>query len=62
NLQHKSSITLFDLFNFNETIEHVVTYFLALLEMAKTGMIQIQQTKAFHNFDITKGVNYDIQS
>ncbi|MDT0697828.1 segregation and condensation protein A [Staphylococcus chromogenes] len=60
-LQHRSSITFFDLFNFNETIEHVVTHFLALLEMAKTGMIQIQQTKAFHNFDITKGVNYDIQ-
>lgn len=58
-LQQHSSITFFDLFNFNETIEHVVTHFLALLEMAKTGMIQIQQTKAFHNFDITKGVNYD---
>ncbi|NJH81294.1 ScpA family protein [Staphylococcus hyicus] len=61
-LQHQQSITFFDLFTFNETIEHVVTHFLALLEMAKTGMIQIQQTQAFDNFNITKGVNYDFKS
>ncbi|KIX91534.1 segregation protein A [Staphylococcus microti] len=57
-LDHRQSITFFDLFTFNESIEHVVTYFLALLEMAKTGTIQVQQVEAFHNIEITKGVNY----
>ena len=57
-LNHRRSITFFDLFTFNESIEHVVTYFLALLEMAKTGTIQVQQVEAFHNIEITKGVNY----
>ncbi|HEC2173822.1 TPA: segregation/condensation protein A [Staphylococcus delphini] len=58
-LKKVSQITFFDLFTFNESIEHVVTHFLALLEMSKTGMIQLQQVKAFHNFEIRKGVNYD---
>ncbi|HAR6299577.1 TPA: segregation/condensation protein A [Staphylococcus pseudintermedius] len=58
-LKKVPQITFFDLFTFNESIEHVVTHFLALLEMSKTGMIQLQQVKAFHNFEIRKGVNYD---
>lgn len=57
-LETQSTLTFFDLFTFNESIEHVVTHFLALLELAKGGIIQIQQTEAFRNFDITKGVNY----
>lgn len=61
-LDTRQSITFFDLFTFNESLEHVVTYFLALLEMAKTGTIQMQQVEAFHNIEITKGVNYGTQS
>lgn len=61
-LDTRHSITFFDLFTFNESLEHVVTYFLALLEMAKTGTIQMQQVEAFHNIEITKGVNYGTQS
>ncbi|MCS4485479.1 segregation and condensation protein A [Staphylococcus americanisciuri] len=61
-LNKHQNINFFDLFDFNESIEHVVTYFLALLEMAKTGAIQMQQVEAFHNIEITKGVNYGTQS
>ncbi|UXR68719.1 MULTISPECIES: segregation/condensation protein A [unclassified Staphylococcus] len=61
-LDKQQKITFFDLFTFNESIEHVVTHFLALLEMAKTGVIQLQQIEAFHNIEITKGVNYGTQS
>ncbi|QLK86119.1 ScpA family protein [Staphylococcus sp. 17KM0847] len=57
-LSHYDKLSFFDLFTFNESIEHVVTHFLALLEMAKIGAVNIQQTKAFHNIEITKGVNY----
>ncbi|ARJ51901.1 segregation and condensation protein A [Staphylococcus lutrae] len=58
-LKSVPKLTFFDLFSFNESIEHVVTHFLALLEMSKTGIIQLQQVQAFHNFEIIKGVNYD---
>ncbi len=57
-LECSDAITFFDLFHFNESTEHVVTHFLALLDMAKSGFIQIRQIQAFQNIEISKGVNY----
>ena len=58
-LKTSTRISFFDLFTFHESIEHVVTHFLALLEMSKNGIIQLQQVQAFQNIEISKGVNYD---
>lgn len=52
------TFNFFSLFTFKETTEHVVTHFLAILELSKSGMIQITQDKAFADINITRGVNY----
>ncbi|MBI5975337.1 segregation and condensation protein A [Staphylococcus canis] len=58
-LENKNTITFFELFQFNEPIEYVVTHFLALLDMAKSGLVQLSQSEAFQNIEISKGVNYE---
>lgn len=57
-LASHQQLTFFDLFQFDEPLEYVVTHFIALLDMAKNDLIQITQNKAFHNITINKGVNY----
>ncbi|WP_114603316.1 segregation/condensation protein A [Staphylococcus sp. EZ-P03] len=57
-LSHAASFNFFSLFTFNETTEHVVTHFLAILELSKSGIIQIKQEKDFSDINITRGVNY----
>ncbi|MFG6256521.1 segregation/condensation protein A, partial [Staphylococcus epidermidis] len=37
-----------------------VTHFLAILEMSKSGIVNIKQTKQFDDIDIIRGVNYSI--
>lgn len=59
-LAEQTSFNFFSLFTFNETTEHVVTHFLAILEMSKSGMIQINQVKDFADINITRGVNYGV--
>ncbi len=34
--------------------------FLAILEMSKSGIVNIKQTKQFDDIDIIRGVNYSI--
>ncbi|MFZ8101792.1 segregation/condensation protein A, partial [Staphylococcus arlettae] len=36
------------------------THFLAILEMSKSGIINIEQTKSFEDIHIIRGVNYGI--
>lgn len=55
-----NSFNFFSLFTFKETTEEVVTHFLAILEMSKSGIIQINQDKDFADISITRGVNYGI--
>ena len=38
----------------------VVTHFLAILEMAKAGLINIEQSNNFEDINIIRGVNYAI--
>ena len=38
----------------------VVTHFLAILEMAKSGHINIEQPKDFEDIQIYRGVNYGV--
>ncbi|RXS34819.1 segregation/condensation protein A, partial [Streptococcus pyogenes] len=39
-------------------IEQVVTHFLAILEMSKAGIINIEQQRNFEDINIIRGVNY----
>lgn len=57
-LAKAASFNFFSLFTFKETTEHVVTHFLAILELSKSGIIQITQDKEFADINITRGVNY----
>ncbi|RIM74150.1 segregation and condensation protein A [Staphylococcus arlettae] len=59
-LQQEQSFNFFSLFNFTEPVEMVVTHFLAILEMSKSGIINIEQTKSFEDIHIIRGVNYGI--
>ncbi|GGG84830.1 segregation/condensation protein A [Staphylococcus pragensis] len=59
-LRSKSSFNFFSLFTFHEPIEHVVTHFLAILEMSKAGLINLEQSKSFDDINIVRGVNFNI--
>lgn len=59
-LQQQQSFNFFSLFNFSEPIEMVVTHFLAILEMSKSGIVNIEQQKSFEDINILRGVNYGI--
>ncbi|RIL73082.1 segregation/condensation protein A [Staphylococcus devriesei] len=59
-LQKQSSFNFFSLFTFHEPIEQVVTHFLAILEMSKSGLINIEQSKSFDDINIIRGVNFNI--
>lgn len=39
----------------------VVTHFLAILEMSKSGIVNIEQLKNFDDINIIRGVNYGIE-
>ncbi|MBU0437683.1 segregation/condensation protein A [Staphylococcus succinus] len=60
-LQQHDSFNFFSLFNFTEPIEMVVTHFLAILEMSKSGVVNIEQLKSFDDINILRGVNYGIE-
>jgi segregation and condensation protein A len=60
-LQQHDSFNFFSLFNFTEPIEMVVTNFLAILEMSKSGVVNIEQLKSFDDINILRGVNYGIE-
>lgn len=60
-LQQQDSFNFFSLFNFTEPIEMVVTHFLAILEMSKSGVVNIEQLKSFDDINILRGVNYGIE-
>ncbi|MDU2697599.1 MAG: segregation/condensation protein A, partial [Staphylococcus epidermidis] len=59
-LKQHESFNFFSLFTFHEPVEQVVTHFLAILEMSKSGIVNIKQTKQFDDIDIIRGVNYSI--
>lgn len=59
-LKHCASFNFFSLFTFHEPIEQVVTHFLAILEMSKSGLINIEQSKSFDDINIIRGVNFNI--
>ncbi|UDI78227.1 segregation/condensation protein A [Staphylococcus taiwanensis] len=59
-LKHCASFNFFSLFTFHEPIEQVVTHFLAILEMSKSGLINIEQAKSFDDINIIRGVNFNI--
>lgn len=59
-LKQHESFNFFSLFNFTETIEMVVTHFLAILEMSKSGIVNIEQAKSFDDINILRGVNYGV--
>ncbi|MCQ9903133.1 segregation/condensation protein A, partial [Staphylococcus aureus] len=40
--------------------EQVVTHFLAILEMSKSGVINIEQVRNFDDIRIIRGVNFNI--
>ena len=40
----------------------VVTHFLAILEMAKAGLINIEQSNNFEDINIIRGVNYRLDN
>ncbi|MBF7024283.1 segregation and condensation protein A [Staphylococcus kloosii] len=61
-LQQERSFNFFSLFNFSEPVEMVVTHFLAILEMSKSGVINIEQQKSFEDINIIRGVNYGINA
>lgn len=60
-LQQHDSFNFFSLFNFTEPIEMVITHFLAILEMSKSGVVNIEQLKSFDDINILRGVNYGIE-
>ena len=60
-LQQHDSFNFFSLFNFTEPVEMVVTHFLAILEMSKSGIVNIEQLKNFDDINIIRGVNYGIE-
>lgn len=60
-LQKHESFNFFSLFNFTEPLEMVVTHFLAILEMSKSGIVNIEQQKSFDDINILRGVNYGIE-
>lgn len=43
-------------------MEQVVTHFLAILEMSKSGIVNINQQHQFEDIDIIRGVNYNIDN
>ena len=55
------SVNFFSLFNFTDPLEMVVTHFLAILEMSKSGIVNIEQQKSFEDINILRGVNYGIE-
>lgn len=59
-LEKQTAFNFFSLFNFNEPVSKVVTHFLAILEMAKVGLINIEQSNNFEDINIIRGVNYAI--
>lgn len=59
-LKQHESFNFFSLFNFTESIEMVVTHFLAILEMSKSGIVNIEQAKSFDDINILRGVNYGV--
>ncbi|BCU52364.1 segregation and condensation protein A [Staphylococcus auricularis] len=59
-LADHDEFNFFSLFHFNEPVEMVVTHFLAILEMAKSGHINIEQPKDFEDIQIYRGVNYGV--
>ena len=59
-LKQHESFNFFSLFNFTEPIEMVVTHFLAILEMSKSGIVNIEQAKSFDDINILRGVNYGV--
>ena len=59
-LEKQTSFNFFSLFNFNEPVSKVVTHFLAILEMSKAGLINIEQSNNFEDINIIRGVNYSI--
>ncbi|MBF7017064.1 segregation and condensation protein A [Staphylococcus durrellii] len=61
-LQKEHSFNFFSLFNYSEPIEMVVTHFLAILEMSKSGSINIEQHNSFDDINIIRGVNYGINA
>lgn len=60
-LQQHDSFNFFSLFNFTEPVEMVVTHFLAILEMSKSGIVNIEQLKNFDDINIIRGVNYGFE-
>ena len=60
-LHQHDSFDFFSLFNFTEPVEMVVTHFLAILEMSKSGIVNIEQLKNFDDINIIRGVNYGIE-
>jgi len=59
-LKKHESFNFFSLFNFTEPIEMVVTHFLAILEMSKSGIVNIEQPQSFDDINILRGVNYGV--
>ena len=59
-LKEHESFNFFSLFTFHEPVEQVVTHFLAILEMSKSGIVNINQQHQFEDIDIIRGVNYNI--
>ena len=60
-LKTKASFNFFSLFTFTEPIEQVMTHFLAILEMSKSGIINIEQHQNFDDINILRGVNYGVE-
>ncbi|EKU49816.1 segregation and condensation protein A [Staphylococcus massiliensis] len=58
-LKEHESFNFFQLFTFKESLEVVVTHFLAMLELSKSGIINIEQEKNFTDIEIFRGVNYE---
>lgn len=57
-LKQREHFNFFSLFTFTEPLEQVVTHFLAILEMSKAGIINIEQRQNFEDIHIIRGVNY----
>lgn len=60
-LSKSETINFFSLFTFKEPVEQVVTHFLAILEMSKSGLINITQKGNFEDIDIIRGVNFNLE-
>lgn len=61
-MKEHESFNFFSLFTFHEPVEQVVTHFLAILEMSKSGIVNINQQHQFEDIDIIRGVNYNIDN